>query len=197
MSIQTELARLTNAKAAIKAAIEGKGVTVPGGTLLDGMAALIEGIEAGGGGESYDWLDVYTQGSFTFTEDTSAAYSVGTGTGFRIDTKIIEAVQAAGKTATGCFACMWDGTKETSISTVAANSFMGMFCLLNTSSPIYINSGFTDQSATIVKSSSGITVQAKTECICYSGNLITELAGQSGYYRAGRTYNWLCIAFTA
>ena len=50
MSIQTELARLTNAKAAIQTAIEGKGVTVPDGTLLDGMAALIESIEAGGGG---------------------------------------------------------------------------------------------------------------------------------------------------
>ena len=49
MSIQTELTRLTNAKAAIKAAIEGKGVTVPDATLLDGMAALIESIQAGGG----------------------------------------------------------------------------------------------------------------------------------------------------
>ena len=49
MSIQTELTRITNAKAAIKAAIEGKGVTVPAGTLLDGMASLIESIEAGGG----------------------------------------------------------------------------------------------------------------------------------------------------
>lgn len=50
MSIQTELTRITNAKTAIKAAIEGKGVTVPSGTLLDGMAALIDSIEAGGGG---------------------------------------------------------------------------------------------------------------------------------------------------
>ena len=50
MSIQTELTRITNAKAAIKTAIEGKGVTVPDGTLLDGMAALIDSIEAGGGG---------------------------------------------------------------------------------------------------------------------------------------------------
>lgn len=50
MSIQTELTRITNAKAAIKAAIEGKGVTVPDATLLDGMASLIESIEAGGGG---------------------------------------------------------------------------------------------------------------------------------------------------
>ena len=49
MSIQTELTRLTNAKAAIQTAIEGKGVTVPSGTLLDGMAALIESIEAGRG----------------------------------------------------------------------------------------------------------------------------------------------------
>ena len=49
MSIQTELTRITNAKSSIKAAIEGKGVTVPDGTLLDGMAALIESIQAGGG----------------------------------------------------------------------------------------------------------------------------------------------------
>ena len=34
--------------ASIVAAIEGKGVTVPDGTLLDGMAALIESIKAGG-----------------------------------------------------------------------------------------------------------------------------------------------------
>ena len=62
MSIQTELTRLTNAKAAIKTAIEGKGVTVPSGTLLDGMAALIESIEAGGGGN-------IVAGSFTPTSN--------------------------------------------------------------------------------------------------------------------------------
>ena len=50
MSIQTDLTRIKNAKAAIKAAIEGKGVTVPDATMLDGMAALIESIAAGGGG---------------------------------------------------------------------------------------------------------------------------------------------------
>ena len=70
MSIQTELTRITNAKAAIKAAIEGKGVTVPDTTLLDGMASLIESIEAGGGG-SFD-LSNFLQNitdviSFSFT----------------------------------------------------------------------------------------------------------------------------------
>ena len=70
MGIQTELTRITNAKAAIKTAIEGKGVTVPDGTLLDGMASLIESIEAGGGG-SFD-LSNFLQNitdviSFSFT----------------------------------------------------------------------------------------------------------------------------------
>lgn len=48
MSIASDVTRIENAKAAIKAAIEGKGVTVPDATLLDGMAALIESIETGG-----------------------------------------------------------------------------------------------------------------------------------------------------
>lgn len=47
--IETKINGIASAKAAIKAAIEGKGVTVPDATMLDGMAALIEGIEAGGG----------------------------------------------------------------------------------------------------------------------------------------------------
>ena len=64
MSIQTELTRLTNAKAAIKTAIEGKGVTVPDTTLLDGMAALIESIEAGGGN--------FATGTFTTTDDITS-----------------------------------------------------------------------------------------------------------------------------
>lgn len=48
MSVATEISRLKSAKSAIAAAIAGKGVTVPDGTLLDGMAALIDSIEAGG-----------------------------------------------------------------------------------------------------------------------------------------------------
>lgn len=50
MSIKTEIARLQNAKASIKTAIEGKGVTVPDSTKLDGMAALVDSISSGGGG---------------------------------------------------------------------------------------------------------------------------------------------------
>ena len=65
MGIQTDLSRIINAKAAIKAAIEGKGVTVPDATLLDGMAALIESIEAGGGGINA------TAGTITVSSDVN------------------------------------------------------------------------------------------------------------------------------
>ena len=51
MSVQTEITRIESAKTAIATAIEGKGVTVPTGTKLDGLAALVESIEAGGGGK--------------------------------------------------------------------------------------------------------------------------------------------------
>ena len=73
MSIQTELTRITNAKSAIKTAIEGKGVTVPDGTLLDGMAALIDGIEGGG--------CAITSGSFTPASDPTYGYTVTHGLG--------------------------------------------------------------------------------------------------------------------
>lgn len=66
MSIQTDLTRIKNAKAAIKAAIEGKGVTVPSGAKLDALAELVESIEAGGG------IDA-TYGSITVAEPQTYA----------------------------------------------------------------------------------------------------------------------------
>ena len=69
MNIQAELTRITNAKAAVKAAIEGKGVTVPDGTLLDGMAPLIESIEVGGSSD-YTPFELVTMGTIIPTEDT-------------------------------------------------------------------------------------------------------------------------------
>lgn len=73
MSIQTELTRITNAKAAIKTAIEGKGVTVPEATLLDGMAALVESIEAGGGTISGK---KFISGEITFSETPTSEITI-------------------------------------------------------------------------------------------------------------------------
>ena len=49
MSVQTEIDRIKNAKTAISTAIASKGVNVPDGTKLDGMAPLINSVETGGG----------------------------------------------------------------------------------------------------------------------------------------------------
>ena len=75
MNIQAELTRITNAKAAVKAAIEGKGVAVPDGTLLDGMAALVEAISAEGGGVvtgSFTQAETFNIYSKVFSIDTGA-----------------------------------------------------------------------------------------------------------------------------
>lgn len=76
MGVQSEITRLQNAKAAIKTAIEGKGVTVPDGTLLDGMAALIESIEAGGGGGGNIVAGTYTPAS-TQTNRVTVTHNLG------------------------------------------------------------------------------------------------------------------------
>lgn len=64
MSVQSEITRIESAKTAIATAIEGKGVTVPEGTKLDGLAALIESIETGGGN--------FATGTFTTTDDITS-----------------------------------------------------------------------------------------------------------------------------
>lgn len=69
MSIQTEIDRLASAKAAIKTAIEGKGVTVPDATPLDGMTALIESIQVGGGRSDY----IVEKHVVTFAEEIDCA----------------------------------------------------------------------------------------------------------------------------
>lgn len=76
MSVQSEITRLQNAKSAIKTAIEGKGVTVPEATLLDGMAALIESIEAGGGGGGNIVAGTYTPAS-TQTNRVTVTHNLG------------------------------------------------------------------------------------------------------------------------
>ena len=69
MSIQSEINRIAGAKSDIADAIEDKGVTVPSGTKLDGMANLIGQISDGSGKlNSTQAADAY---------DPTATYAVG------------------------------------------------------------------------------------------------------------------------
>lgn len=76
MSISTDLTRLQSAKAAMKTAIQNKGVAVADGAKLDAFAALIDSIEAGDGGKAYKIVSGYltststdTDGSFTLSHN--------------------------------------------------------------------------------------------------------------------------------
>ena len=75
MSVQSEITRIESAKTAIATAIEGKGVTVPDGTKLDGMAPLIESIETGGGAENL-FGTYFETGSIIPASDITSDYTI-------------------------------------------------------------------------------------------------------------------------
>ena len=70
MSVQSEITRITTAKSDIATAITNKGVTVPSGTKLDGMAALIGSIESGGANLQTKSVTYTENGTSTITPDS-------------------------------------------------------------------------------------------------------------------------------
>ena len=71
MSVQTQIDRISGAVSAALTALAEKGVTVPAGTKVDGLAALIAAIEAGGGGTGVQVVS----GTFTPAEEIVLTYS--------------------------------------------------------------------------------------------------------------------------
>ena len=70
MSISSEITRISNAKTAIAESIANKGVTVPSGTKIDGMATLIDSIQTGGAAiQPSKALTVTSNGTTTITPD--------------------------------------------------------------------------------------------------------------------------------
>ena len=73
MSIASEITRLQNAKSALKTAIEGKGVSVPASTKLDGYSALVDSIEQGGGTDDDNWYMIVGD---NYSEDYEGHFKV-------------------------------------------------------------------------------------------------------------------------
>ena len=61
------VAKVKSAYVALSASIEAKGVSVPAGTKLTGMPALVDQIETGGGGEDYGYLTFTAEEATTLT----------------------------------------------------------------------------------------------------------------------------------
>ena len=64
------VAKVKSAHAALSASIEAKGVSVPAGTKLTGMPALVDQIQTGGGGGSEDY------GYLTFTAEEATTLTL-------------------------------------------------------------------------------------------------------------------------
>ena len=79
MSIQSEITRLLGAKADMKTAIEGQGVTVPSATLVDGYPELITQI---GGAVDLSHRTVF--GEITAKQNTANSYVVKTAGTYKI-----------------------------------------------------------------------------------------------------------------
>lgn len=194
MSIQTELTRITNAKAAIKAAVEGKGVTVPNGTLLDGMASLIESIAAGGGAK-------IATGSFTniSQENYSTEITHGLGTIPKIVIILWDDITLHSVNNTtlyiGGFAYQ-DGefnnsVKMLSVNPVYQNTYMlSLFCCKLNDVQYY--NGFDIRGSSPGKYCSIYNVNEDT----FSVDTRLNTMGASTnlhYFATGGTYKWLAI----
>lgn len=194
MSIQTELTRITNAKAAIKAAVEGKGVTVPDGTLLDGMAALIESIQAGGGAE-------IATGSFTNIRQENYSIRITHGLG-RIPKIVIilwDDITLHSVNGTnlyiGGFAYQ-DGefnnsVKMLSVNPIYQNSYMiSLFCCKLNDVNYY--NGFDIRGRSPGKYCSIYNVNENTFSVDTRLNTM-DASTNRHYFATGGTYKWLAI----
>lgn len=203
MSIQTELSRIKNAKAAIKAAIEGKGVTVPDATLLDGMAALVEEIQSGSGHFDFSLLgdvNFVKSGSFTPAEDnttimvddydfitiTPKLYILYTESALTNTDKFLPLaiIQAHISDETGFVLGVW--TKDLQSFTTINTSYFKPFHF-NATSSVTTSNEYNFSSSSMLcpcsTNSRGFTARASS-FRSYSSKTV-------GYFEAGATYNYV------
>ena len=174
MSVQTQIDRISRAVSAALAAIADKGVTVPDGSNSDSLAALIESIEAGGGGGAGN----IATGSIT--------NSVGYDTVALDVMTIDEWVTNYGAFPTTLYAAYFDENHGEITS--------GYF-------PLYCASCVVDGNAQIcyatVYSGTKISNAKKTNLIAQANknvNSIQLISPSSTYnFKTGRTYRWVII----
>ena len=189
MSIQTELTRIINAKAAIKTAVEGKGVTVPDGTLLDGMASLIESIEGG-----FNFLNAaeVVSGTITPTSRTRLA-----------DYGNISVTFSSTKPNKrgGCF-LIYDTTIDdsksyestnTRFSTMSNEDLIAAFCTWG------VNSSFGSNGAMCYKYGSSFFPDSNLYASNPSAQVINFYVGTNSdvCINSGRTYAWVAFVINA
>lgn len=133
--ISTEIARIQQAKSDLKTSIEGKGVTVPSATKIDGYAALVDQISTGGGASNIVTGE-FTAQSSTGVQSITLSYS---GSGYPIMAYI---VVKGGAYASGT---TWYNLKRLSAIAVWSLSKSNM-----ATAPTYTTSGAENSGVTLV-----------------------------------------------
>ena len=168
MSVQTEISRLESAKQAIASAIADKGVTVPSGTMLDGMAALIAIIEAGGGGSS---------------DTGGASLSIlGTGTCSGSGTANFTITHGLGVTPKACFVYHPSGTISTYTVMGSAVAYHGD----DTGSILTLQFGTRTTSLTI-------NLYNTMSVSCDSETMSTTSGTYNIYFKSSISYRWIAF----
>ena len=179
----------------IVAAVEGKGVTVPDGTLLDGMAALIESIEAGGGG-GFNFLNAVEVVSGTITPTSRILFA---------DYGRISVTFSSNKPDRrgGCF-LMYDTTPDdspiysnnnTRLSTMSNGDLVAAYCTWGIISGSLKTNGITSYKLGSNFASNGNFYAEKS-----SAQVIDFFAGSvnsEAYINSGRTYAWVAFVIKA
>ena len=146
MSVQTEITRLEDAKAAIVAAVEGKNVVVPEGTKLDEIASLIETIKTGGG-----YKIIVTVDSGAVVTATNGAVTVsGTSNG----TCILEVGDVGEWTVSSTL----DGAESTTRTVEVNNQFYTTLVYFNAPVAVY-----TSENAEVTCSKDGVSFTATAD----------------------------------
>lgn len=173
MSISTEITRLENAKAAIKTTIEGKGVTVPDTTLLDGMAALIDSIQSGGGLPSE--ISQIEYGTFTPTEDKTSAASDGAYASFDYDIGVMRT------------------TDEDIYTDVSGDLGHSVFLTgIRVNLPYAVGS-YKSGNSVQYRTSTGTSVFTENQALTNKAKSVIPYSQK--YLIAGHTYEWVAIKF--
>ena len=175
MSIRSQINRISQAKSAIATAIAGKGVTVPNGTSIDGMAALVAEIPTGGGLPS----GVSKLATGTITPSESATYldiSHGLGVApnflvWRLERDTSSAVLTSTATTGSCIAKRSKYTASSSTVYTVTHHWGGY-----------------DSSGKFIKGDSGIYANSTDMTAS-----IARMRSSSTYYlKGGYTYRWMC-----
>lgn len=193
-NLEPKINRIATAVTRALSALTAKGVTVPAGANVESLAALIESIEAGGGGYDFGGTAIeIVSGSFTVPERTICNSLFPSTSPLELPFQNLP----SGYAQRGRFFILWDATKDSSnngtaadiISTSEENDIFAVmnFCVSHLNN-VRSNGAYIYRSSLNVSSGNGYWFGI------YDGIYTTD---SKRWFGAGKTYKWVAWATKA